>query len=85
MGAYTKQIPKMNTTQKRTMSSLQDTAGYSGSAARGSPGVVRDEGHELLTSGDYYSHLADLRSHLDADRRMTEQYARPETWAHTPS
>jgi len=65
------------------MSSLQNTAGQSGSVARGSPGVVRDKGHVLLMSGDYYMHLADLRSNLDAGRRMTEQYARPEAWAHT--
>jgi glycogen phosphorylase len=36
-----------------------------------------------FTSGDYYMQLADLRSYLDADRRMTELYARTETCAHT--
>lgn len=37
----------------------------------------------LLTSGDYYMHLADLRSYLDADRRMMQLDARTEAWAHT--
>jgi hypothetical protein len=54
-GAYTKQIAKMNTTKERTMSSLQDAAAQSGPAARGSPGVERDEGHVLLRRVQYAS------------------------------
>lgn len=36
----------------------------------------------LLTSGDYYMHLADLKSYLDADKRLCELYANPNKWAH---
>jgi starch phosphorylase len=35
----------------------------------------------LLTSGDFYMHLADLKSYLDADRRLTELYSSPDAWA----
>ena len=34
----------------------------------------------LLTHGDFYMHLADLRSYLDADGRLVELYARPDDW-----
>ena len=34
----------------------------------------------LLTGGDYYMHLADLRSYLEADRRLLELYADPDGW-----
>ena len=35
----------------------------------------------LLTQGDYYMHLADLASYLEADRRLCELYADPLGWA----
>ena len=35
----------------------------------------------LLTRGDFYMHLADLNSYLDADRRLVDLYARPDDWA----
>ena len=35
----------------------------------------------LLSSGDYYMHLADLGAYLDADRRMVELYMQPLEWA----
>jgi len=35
----------------------------------------------LLTGGDFYMHLADLKPYLDADRRLVELYARPDEWA----
>jgi starch phosphorylase len=35
----------------------------------------------LLTRGDYYMHLADLQSYLEADRRLRELYADPDAWA----
>src|SRR5439155_6730328 len=35
----------------------------------------------LLTHGDYYMHLADLKSYLEADQRLVELYADPDTWA----
>jgi starch phosphorylase len=34
----------------------------------------------LLTHGDFYMHLADLKSYLDADSRLVELYARPDDW-----
>jgi starch phosphorylase len=35
----------------------------------------------LLTYGDHYMHLADLKSYLDADRRLCDLYADPQGWA----
>ena len=35
----------------------------------------------LITHGDRYMHLADLRSYLDADRKLVELYAQPDAWA----
>ena len=34
----------------------------------------------LLTGGDFYLHLADLRSYLEADGRLTRLYANPDAW-----
>jgi glycogen phosphorylase len=44
------------------------------------PGVFAPLWDTLLTGGDRYMHLADLTSYLDADRRLVELYADPETW-----
>jgi starch phosphorylase len=35
----------------------------------------------LLTHGDYYMHLADLTSYLDADARLCALYETPYAWA----
>ena len=35
----------------------------------------------LLTHGDYYMHLADLKSYLEADERLVSLYAEPDAWA----
>jgi glycogen phosphorylase len=35
----------------------------------------------LLTHGDHYMHLADLKSYLEADQRLRDLYADPEEWA----
>jgi starch phosphorylase len=35
----------------------------------------------LLTHGDHYMHLADLRSNLEADQRLVERYADQDAWA----
>jgi glycogen phosphorylase len=43
-------------------------------------GPLRDA---LLTHGDYYMHLADLRSYLEADQRLRDLYAKPNAWART--
>jgi len=34
----------------------------------------------LITRGDYYMHLADLRSYLEADQRLVTLYADPDAW-----
>jgi starch phosphorylase len=35
----------------------------------------------LLTHGDHYMHLADLKSYLDADHRLLALYPDPQGWA----
>jgi starch phosphorylase len=35
----------------------------------------------LLTHGDYYMHLADLKSYLQADERLCQLYADPVGWS----
>jgi starch phosphorylase len=37
----------------------------------------------LLTHGDHYMHLADLKSYLEADERLCSLYADPNEWART--
>jgi starch phosphorylase len=43
-------------------------------------GVFEPLREALLTQGDYYMHLADLRAYLDADRRLCDTYADPDAW-----
>jgi starch phosphorylase len=50
--------------------------------SRNEPGVFEPLRETLLTGGDHYMHLADLRSYLEADQRLCELYANPHTWAH---
>lgn len=45
------------------------------------PGVFAPLRDVLLTGGDYYMHLADLRSYLDADQRQVELYGDPDGWS----
>src|SRR5437899_1212570 len=45
------------------------------------PGVFAPILDVLLTHGDFYMHLADFRSYLEADARLVDLYARPEDWA----
>jgi starch phosphorylase len=49
--------------------------------SRHEPGIFEPLRDTLLTHGDYYMHLADLTSYLDADRRLVELYATSEEWA----
>ena len=44
------------------------------------PGIFEPLRDTLLTNGDYYMHLADLKSYLDADRKLVELYANSEEW-----
>jgi starch phosphorylase len=48
--------------------------------SRYEPGVFTPLREVLLTRGDFYMHLADLRSYLDADWRMNELYRNPDDW-----
>jgi glycogen phosphorylase len=53
---------------------------FSNHFSRYEPGIFEPLRDTLLMRGDYYMHLADLRSYLDADRRLVELYANPEEW-----
>jgi starch phosphorylase len=44
------------------------------------PGVFAPLRDVLLTRGDYYMHLADMTSYLEADRRLVALYADPDRW-----
>ena len=49
--------------------------------SRYEPGVFAPLINALLTGGDHYMHLADLKSYLDADQRLRQLYAEPDAWA----
>jgi starch phosphorylase len=48
---------------------------------RNQPGVFAPLREALLTQGDHYMHLADLKSYLEADERLCELYAGPAGWS----
>ncbi|HZJ14258.1 MAG TPA: glycogen/starch/alpha-glucan phosphorylase, partial [Chthoniobacteraceae bacterium] len=54
---------------------------FSNHFSRFEPGVFNPLRDALLTHGDYYMHLADLKSYLDADERLCDLYADPDAWA----
>jgi starch phosphorylase len=54
---------------------------FSDHFSRYEPGVFEPIRKALLTSGDRFMHLADLRSYLAADRDLVTAYADPMTWA----
>jgi starch phosphorylase len=54
---------------------------FSGHFSRNEPGVFTPLRETLLTHGDYYMHLADLASYLEADQRLRDLYAEPNAWA----
>src|SRR5256712_779159 len=49
--------------------------------SRNEPGVFAPLRDTLLTHGDHYMHLADLKSYLEADQRLRELYAGSDGWA----
>ena len=49
--------------------------------SRNEPGVFEPLRETLLTQGDHYMHLADLRSYLDADQRLRKLYSDRDAWA----
>jgi starch phosphorylase len=54
---------------------------FSDHFSRDEPGIFGPIRETLLTSGDYYMHLADLTSYTQAQQRVGELYADPEAWA----
>ena len=54
---------------------------FSGHFNRNEPGIFDLLREVLLTRGDYYMHLADLKPYLEADQRLVELYADPDGWA----
>jgi starch phosphorylase len=54
---------------------------FSDHFSRNEPGVFAPLREALLTQGDYYIQLADLKSYLEADRRLCELYADPAGWS----
>ena len=54
---------------------------FSGYFSRNEPGVFAPLREVLLTHGDYYMHLADLKSYLQADQQLCNLYADPARWA----
>jgi glycogen phosphorylase len=53
---------------------------FSDHFSRNEPGVFTPL-HDMLLTSDYYMHLADLASYLEADRRLCALYADPRAWA----
>jgi starch phosphorylase len=49
--------------------------------SRSEPGIFAPLRDALLTHGDHYMHLADLKSYLEADHRLTDLYADGDAWA----
>jgi starch phosphorylase len=54
---------------------------FSGHFDHSEPGVFDIFRETLLTRGDYYMHLADLTSYLEASQRLGELYADSNAWA----
>jgi starch phosphorylase len=54
---------------------------FSDHFSRNEPGIFEPLRETLLNRGDFYMHLADLKSYLDADQRLTKLYADPHAWA----
>ena len=55
----------------------------SGHFSPSEPGTFAPLLDTLLTHGDHYMHLADLKSYVAADERVRELYAKPDDWART--
>jgi len=53
---------------------------FSDHFSRHEPGVFEPLRATLLTNGDHYMHLADLKSYLEADQRLCDTYGDQETW-----
>ena len=54
---------------------------FSDHFSRNEPGIFAPLRDTLLTHGDHYMHLADLKSYLEADQHLRQLYANPEEWS----
>jgi starch phosphorylase len=54
---------------------------FSDHFSRDEPGVFEPLRSVLLTGGDHYMHLADLKAYLQADERIVALHRRPDDWA----
>ncbi len=54
---------------------------FSNHFSRNEPGIFETFREVLLTRGDFYMHLADLKSYIEADEQLTALYADPDAWA----
>jgi starch phosphorylase len=54
---------------------------FSDHFSRNEPGVFNELRDTLLTRGDHYMHLADLRSYLAVDQKLLDLYADQDAWA----
>jgi starch phosphorylase len=54
---------------------------FSNYFSRNEPGIFEPLRETLLTSGDYYMHLADLSSYVQAQERLGDLYADQDAWA----
>jgi len=54
---------------------------FSNHFSRNEPGVFEPLRDALLTHGDYYMHLADLTSYIQAQERLGDLYRNPREWA----
>ena len=54
---------------------------FSDHFSRYEPGIFAPLRDTLLTLGDHYMHLADLKAYLDADQRLVALYGDPQGWA----
>jgi starch phosphorylase len=53
---------------------------FSDHFSRNEPGVFTPLRDVLLTNGDHYMHLADMRSYLEADQRLVTLYGNTDAW-----
>ena len=53
---------------------------FSDHFSRSEPGVFTPLRDALLTHGDHFMHLADLKSYLEADQRLRDLYSDPDAW-----
>ncbi len=53
---------------------------FSDQFSRKEPGIFAPLRYTLLTLGDYYMHLADLKSYLEADGRLNKLYTQSDDW-----